>query len=89
MDQLLRDGGDLDSMDRSLIDYNLSKGLNVGTSGGNVNNLNGHKADSPPLPAPPSNNLTVGLGGASISVSPATPIPSPITSPEVVFLIRF
>ena len=70
MEHLLRDGGDLDSMDRSLLDYNHSKNPIIAQ--------NGNGQESPPLPAPP----TQYNDKAAINVSPATPLPTPISSPE-------
>ena len=97
MEHLLRDGGDLDSMDRSLIDYNHTKGLAnlpgspvVSPGSGHApHSLNGHTSvSSPTLPPPPhlggqADLLDPSAGlGASISFSPATPLPTPLTSPE-------
>ena len=72
MEHLLRDGGDLDSMDRSLLDYNHKNNPIIATQNGNGG------AESPPLPAPP----TQYNDKAAINVSPATPLPTPISSPE-------
>ena len=56
MEQLLRDGGDLDSLDRSLLDYNAMKNVNAvkcntATSAGLINNAttneNGMHISSP------------------------------------------
>lgn len=101
MEHLLRDGGDLDSMDRSLVDYNHSQKIvnntitasasghappNAQNNGGSPQN--GHAHDSP-LATPPVvqvNNVDLlspnSATGASISISPATPLPTPILSPE-------
>ena len=68
MEHLLRDGGDLDSMDRSLLDYNHKNNPIITQNG----------QESPPLPAPP----TQYNDKAAINVSPATPLPTPISSPE-------
>ena len=72
MEHLLRDGGDLDSMDRSLLDYNHKNNPIVTQNGQNGGQ------ESPPLPAPP----TQYNDKAAINVSPATPLPTPISSPE-------
>lgn len=73
MEHLLRDGDcDLDSMDRSLIDYNQSK---VGVAGHapNILNGNGHVEIS-------STDNSKLLSAATINISPATPVTTP-TSP--------
>lgn len=100
MEHLLRDGGDLDSMDRSLTDYNQVKILNhthTNQEAPPTNGQNGHASSSspdfsPPPPPPvvnvqnadllsPSNSGTGSLN-AAISITPATPLPSPLLSPE-------
>ena len=79
MEHLLRDGGDLDSMDRSLLDYNHHSS-NKNTNPTIVTTShNGNGADSPPLPDPPTQYND---NKAAINVSPATPLPTPISSPE-------
>ena len=82
MEQLLRDGGDLDSMDRSLLDYAPGRG---GPGGPNIiirTNNNGDGAMSPPGSfSPPyahqqQQSLSVGLTSTPPG-SPMTPLASP------------
>lgn len=99
MEHLLRDGGDLDSMDRSLVDYNHSQKIVNNTSGhaplpppqnngGSPHNGHALNSNSPPQTTPLVQVNNVDLlspssgAGAAISISPATPLPTPILSPE-------
>ena len=92
MDQLLRDGGDLDSMDRSLLDYNAMKNINsVKCSAGNnsagaINNVttneNGLSAGTPTglLGSPPallSDPSNHSTNSFNPSLTPVTPPVSP------------
>ena len=83
MEHLLRDGGDLDSMDRSLIDYNQAKIAVIPPESQNGD----HSSQSPTLSSLPyplinSDNLLSPVPNASISVLPATPMTSPMSSPD-------
>ena len=74
MERLLRDGGDLDSMDRSLLDYNASA---VGAANGKATMSNG-SITSPTQPRSPPLLLNVnGDGGGSGNEAAMTAPPPP------------
>ena len=82
MERLLRDGGDLDSMDRSLLDYNPSSSPSIpancaATANGKAAMNNGSiAATSPTLPSPaqlPSLNGDGGGGGSGDQAAMAPP----------------
>ena len=81
MERLLRDGGDLDSMDRSLLDYNPSSSPSIpancaATANGKAAMNNGSiAATSPTLPPPPQAQLPSlngdgGGGGDQAAMAP-------------------
>ena len=92
MEQLLRDGGDLDSMDRSLLDYNAMKNANSMKNCGNISpgivngasstNENGMQITSPTalvssqLP-PPIQHVSNHSSSFNPSLTPVTPPVSP------------
>ena len=91
MEQLLRDGGDLDSMDRSLLDYNAMRNVNAvkcgtGSSTGIISNVttneNGMRISSPTgivssqIPIPTS-QASNHLSSFNPSLTPVTPPVSP------------
>ena len=93
MEQLLRDGGDLDSMDRSLLDYNAMRNANAvkcgagnspGVNSNVTTNENGMRIISPTgmvssqLPIPGS-QASNHLSSCNTSVTPVTPPVSPCT----------
>ena len=87
MEQLLRDGGDLDSMDRSLLDYNAMKSVNAvkcGNSPGNGMQITSPTAMvSSQLPPPiqqvsnHSSSFNPALTPVTPPVSPCSPLPPP------------
>lgn len=81
MEQLLRDGGDLDSMDRSLLDYSAGR-IGSGNNGGPNVVIRGHTSgDGARSPTYIHNHMSA----STPPVSPVTPIPSPLngtTSPS-------
>lgn len=79
MDHLLRDGGDLDSMDRSLLDYNhASQKVAVISSSSHAHNGNGHTLESPNNQQPQIEHLPpVTPPNTALVLSPATPTTSP------------
>jgi hypothetical protein len=90
MDQLLRDGGDLDSMDRSLLDYGNTRVCiahqqqqqQQHTSGRLASQVNGHQALPPPPHTAPCELSTPETPNTAVILSPATPPATPVTSPE-------
>ena len=95
MDQLFRDGGDLDSMDRSLLDYNAMKNVTdvkCGNSPGIINNAstneNGMQITSPtgmistqlPPPIQQVSNHSSSFPEIKSSFNPAlTPVTPPVS----------
>ena len=88
MEQLLRDGGDLDSMDRSLLDYNAMRNVNAvkcgaGNSPGIISNVttneNGMRITSPTGIV--SSQLPIPTSQASNHMSSCNPLLTPVTPP--------
>lgn len=81
MEQLLRDGGDLDSMDRSLLDYSAGR-IGSGNNGGPSVVIRAHNSGDGALSPSYIHNH---MSATTPPVSPVTPVPSPLngtTSPS-------
>ena len=89
MEQLLRDGGDLESMDRSLLDYNAMKNANVGKCNKQQESgiVNGGTANGNGLPAVmsptgmESYQISTSISEGSNRASSFNPALTPVTPP--------